>query len=99
VREISDSCIFVRNTTASTFNAVTCLDNKFRVYVGCPIAHFSISIYNRWGEQLFFTNDIDEIWVAENIADGVYVWHVKGEMLENNVPIAVEKMGHVVVLK
>lgn len=99
VREISDSCIFAQNTTQSTYNSVTCIDNKFRVYMGCPMEHFSITIYDRWGDQLFFTNNIEQFWNANNIVDGVYIWHVKGEMIEDGQSIAVEKIGHVLVLK
>lgn len=99
VREIPDSCIFVRNATESTVQSVECLDNRFRAYMGCPIANFSITIYNRWGEVLFFSTDIEEIWYADNVQDGVYTWRVQGEMMENGQPIRVEKMGHVMVLR
>lgn len=98
VREISDSCIFVRNITGAGFNSVSCLDTEFRVYMGCPINHFSITIYDRWSTQLFFSNDIEAFWRADYCADGLYIWHVKGEMLENGALFAVEKTGYVMVL-
>ena len=37
--------------------------------------NFSLEIYNRWGEKLFETNDIDEEW------DGTY----GGKPVQNNV--------------
>jgi hypothetical protein len=67
--------------------------------MGCPIEHFTLTIYDRWGEQLFFSNDMEQFWNANNIMDGVYLWHVKGELIENDVPIAVEKTGYVTVIK
>ena len=98
VKEISDSCIFAQNTTQSPYNAVNCIDHKFKVYIECPINHFAFTIYNRWGEQVFFTNDIDRYWTALNMKDGVYIWRVTGTMDENGVEANVQKSGHVMVL-
>ena len=88
VKEISDSCIFARNNTYSPYKSVGCVDHKYKVYMECPIEHFTFTIYNRWGEQVFFTNDIK---------DGAYIWHVTGTMIENAVEVKVQKSGHVLV--
>lgn len=64
----------------------------------CPIDHFSITIYDRWGKQVFFSNDIEQFWNANYCPDGVYVWIVRGKMIENGEVIAVEKMAPVNVI-
>tara|TARA_B110000037_G_scaffold21537_1_gene23823 strand:+ start:18609 stop:18977 length:369 start_codon:yes stop_codon:yes gene_type:complete len=97
VKEILDSWIFARKNTYSPYQSVSCVDHKYKVYIECPIEHFTFTIYNRWGEQVFFTNDINEYWIPYEIKDGAYIWHVTGTMIENAVEVKVQKSGHVLV--
>ncbi len=99
VHDISDSCLYVRNVTSSTLQNTSCLDNEFRVYMACPIDEFNITIFNRWGEQVFFSKDIEEFWYAINTPEGTYVWLVRGKMLKDGLKVNVEKKGHVTVLR
>ncbi|WMJ74284.1 gliding motility-associated C-terminal domain-containing protein [Cytophagaceae bacterium ABcell3] len=38
---------------------------------------FSLSIYNRWGSRVFYSEDPEDAWDGMNSSDGVYYWHVK----------------------
>lgn len=98
VREIPDSCIFVKNATQATLQSVACLDNKFRVHMGCPINDFSLTIYDWWGKEVFFTNDINEDWIAYRMHDGEYFWNVSGTVIDNGEVISVQKTGYVTVI-
>jgi gliding motility-associated-like protein len=57
-------------------------NRTFRLY-GNPsdqIKDFALYIYNRWGQQVFFTRDINEGWDGTSsgkpCSQGVYVWTV-----------------------
>lgn len=58
------------------------------------------SVYNRWGEQVFFTNNIDEGWdgIFRNTAQelGVYVWVVEALTKDNE---KVHRKGNVTLLR
>ncbi|MBN8695010.1 MAG: gliding motility-associated C-terminal domain-containing protein [Bacteroidetes bacterium] len=53
---------------------------------GEGVTDFEFSIFNRWGEQLFYTNNISEGWDGkrqlggEDLPQGAYVYYVKGTL-------------------
>lgn len=50
---------------------------------------YQMVIYNRWGEQLFATNDVKSGWdgivKGEFAQDGIYTWKIEFTSLENNM--------------
>lgn len=47
------------------------INDYFRV-VGNSIEDFEMSIYNRWGQRVFFSNDVDEGWSGAGAQDSDY---------------------------
>lgn len=47
------------------------LNDELVVITRCPLSHFQLEVYNRWGQQIFASNDIRRGW------DGTY----QGELL------------------
>jgi gliding motility-associated-like protein len=65
VRNICEPRLF--NPNAFTPGCTSCGNNNvFQVY-GAHIGRYSMSIFNRWGEVIFYTEDINHSW------DGVYL--------------------------
>lgn len=72
--------------------------------VDCNISDFSIKIYNRWGNEVFSSNDPFLAWDGtynkETVSLGVYVW-----MMEYSIENAageitkVEDHGDIMVIK
>jgi len=60
-------------------------NDLFRVYNTCPIEGFEIAIYNRWGGQVYQSDDINSGWDGRNDGEiapvGVYVYSV--QIIEN----------------
>jgi gliding motility-associated-like protein len=58
-------------------------DDIFYIH-GEGITNFSLGVYNRWGEQIFHSEDIHMGWdgtrqiSGEKLPDGAYVYYVKG---------------------
>lgn len=53
----------------------------FRVYID-NVKDFELCIFDRWGQMIFQTNNINEVWDAtgpngEKVTTGVYVWKVR----------------------
>ncbi|MBI1223370.1 MAG: PKD domain-containing protein, partial [Bacteroidetes bacterium] len=57
-------------------------DNFRPVFEGVERDHYTFKVYNRWGELLFETHDIDEAWDGTfrgvMCESTVYVWQVEG---------------------
>lgn len=69
---------------------------------GHSIREFEMWIYNRWGELVFYSKDIDEPWLGE-VKGGdhfgqneVYTWKVKAVGIRNN---SFERTGTVVLIR
>ncbi len=71
----------------------------FRVY-GTNIAQFELEIYDRWGELIFETTDINYGWDAtymgKLVQDGIYVYKVLAIGMDY---VTYDKTGHITVLK
>ena len=54
------------------------LNDTFKPYIGGAIKNFQFTVYNRWGQTVFSTNNIDKAWdgtvkgVMQNT--GVFMW-------------------------
>lgn len=63
---------------------------------------YELFIFNRWGEQIFHTDDVNQGWDGTyngiQVQDGVYVWKIVGAPLENESDLRTYT-GHVTVLK
>lgn len=76
--------------------------NDFFTGKGIGIAHFEMWIFDRWGERVFYTDDIEKGWdgkVQGKSADGkqdVYVWKVK---LKDVLGKKHDYVGHVTLIK
>ena len=67
---------------------------------GIAINEFSIEIYNRWGEKLYQSNDINEKWVpnymGNQIQEGIYLYLINYSDYNNN---NYRKAGTITLLK
>ncbi len=78
------------------------INDVFRV-VGEDLLDFSLIIWNRWGEEVFATNDPDAIWNGSFqgndyfVPNGVYVWRAQYRS-ECSAEI-IERTGSVMVLR
>ena len=63
---------------------------------------YQLFIFNRWGEKIFSTTDVDQGWDGtyqdKIVQDGVYVWKIVGAPLDNEADLR-EYHGHVTVIK
>jgi gliding motility-associated-like protein len=50
----------------------------------CDNQFQSVSIYNRFGKEVFFTNQKEFRWYARNVKNGIYYYHIKYSRKEYN---------------
>ncbi|MBC7695753.1 MAG: PKD domain-containing protein [Burkholderiales bacterium] len=76
--------------------------NDYFTGKGIGIAHFEMWIFDRWGEKIFYTDDINKGWdgrVQGKSGEGkqdVYIWKVK---LKDVLDKKHEYIGHVTLLR
>ena len=77
---------------------------KAEVFSGIEIEKFSMYIFNRWGEIVFESHDLDKGWDGKlggeggpECQDGLYVWKIfyKEKMFDARNILT----GHVILLK
>ncbi len=78
--------------------------NVIHPFFNCPIDDYHLTIYNRWGEIVFETKDIDEFWDFKfegynYLEDGIYIYFITGAMSDSGTPFAVERRGEVHVFR
>jgi gliding motility-associated-like protein len=74
--------------------------NEFFLIAGTNLLSFEMSIYDRWGEQMFYTNDINNRWDGKHrgklVPSGVFSYHIKAYGRDNQT---VEKQGKITVIR
>lgn len=77
------------------------INDVFRVY-GNGITQFEISIFNRWGEVVYQSNDVEQFWNGSHqfgghyVPDGIYSYVIK---LKGQNTDAFERRGHINVMR
>lgn len=75
------------------------INTKFKIVYG-SIKNFEITIYDRWGEKLFYTDDITNNWDGtfngRNCPDGVYIYMLRYSGASN---ISKSIMGNITLLR
>ena len=93
---INDSCeFFIPNFISYNCNDPS-RDYLFRPECSCGFTEYQLTIYNRWGEVLFSTNDPQKFWYTKEQEDGVYIWMLKGELDSGR---EIDMKGHVTALR
>jgi gliding motility-associated-like protein len=76
-------------------------NDYFRPVYRCPIYEYTMSIYNRWGERVYFTTDPQVAWTGRvngKTADiGTYVWIMDYKEVETRIPV--HKTGTVTLVR
>ncbi len=98
VAEINCFCeVYIPNTftpNGDEYNGI------FEAKTDCPLELFEFEVYNRWGELIFSTQDINIGWDGtyngRQVQDGTYTWKIKYRFAEY---APAENTGHVNVIR
>lgn len=63
---------------------------------GTGIKDFEFSVFNRWGELIFKSNDVAQSWNPKNIPEGIYVYVIHASSIDNK-PFS--KTGTITIMK
>jgi len=55
----------------------------FKTEYSCDLNEFEITIFNRKGEDIFTTTDINNWWNAGDMKSSIYFWIIKGKYGDN----------------
>ncbi|MBO6517142.1 MAG: gliding motility-associated C-terminal domain-containing protein [Bacteroidia bacterium] len=79
------------------------LNDHFSPLLNCPLLDYELRIYNRWGEQLFMTQNSSEAWdgsyLDKPVPESVYFWILRFTGQENSNAVKEVVSGTVTVLR
>lgn len=78
-------------------------NNQFLPIVYLGVVDWNLQIYNRWGQLIFESNDVNEGWNGTNQAgrvapDGLYVWRLHYTSCEPSDPTKLAT-GHITIMR
>lgn len=105
--QLKDSCeVLVLGSggiiiNSQSFHSVFCLDYRLEVYSSCELDNFEFTVFNRWGEIVYSSNNQNAYWNGTYkdqgiVPDGVYIF-VLTYTDQNGQPI--KQHGNVTLVK
>lgn len=95
--ELPDSVLFVPKVV--TPDSEDYGDGAFSPIFTSPITDYELSVYNRWGEQIFKSDEENKAWYPNDVPDGTYFWVIEGSLEEIGIPQKFKETGNVTVIK
>ncbi len=78
-------------------------NDVFRPFSDCPLEDFSLKVYNRWGVEVFSSNDPMQGWNGQlqtkQAPGATYIWVLEYTVVEDFQPRQVQESGDVIILR
>lgn len=79
------------------------INDTFRAYPNCEVFAYHLRVYDRWGTQLFETNDYSEGWTGQfgqqDLDIGVYLWILEYTVSENGASRSATLTGDIAIVR
>ena len=79
------------------------VNDEFGAQYQCQLEQFNLRVYNRWGVELFNTDNPDDRWdgtyMGKPVQMGVYMWVLTYYGSRNRRPVAIQKSGSISVIR
>jgi gliding motility-associated-like protein len=98
----NDFNVFIPSSFTPNFDKINDEFKPIFSPFGLDTKHYEMEIFNRWGQSLFRTTDVNKGWDgslqnnSESLKEEVYVYKIKYKDLDGNF---YNKMGHLTLLK
>jgi gliding motility-associated-like protein len=53
--------------------------------IGLGVKSYEMTIYNRWGEKIFISNEDQSSWDGKDALPGYYLYHIKAKDFRGNI--------------
>lgn len=71
-----NTAVKLQMPTAFTPNQDSLNDTFKPLITAEKVKQFTMTIYNKWGQQVFVSHDPLKGWTGNNLARGIYLWHI-----------------------
>ncbi len=94
------TCLTVPNAFTPNGDGI---NDWFLPHVHCTLEFYEFTIFNRWGQQVFTTTQVQQGWDGARgtqlMETGTYVWHIRYRGSKHNVTFDRREKGYVVLLR
>ena len=77
---LEDTCKWEIPTSIS-MDCTNGKDYQFQVAYSCELEDFNLTVYDKWGNLLYESKNIKDIWDASNNEGGKFVWMIEGKYI------------------
>jgi gliding motility-associated-like protein len=104
--EIKDRFDAIKSTESyspNVFNplSINALNRCFKPFLGFPVQKYELNIYDRWGNQVFQTNDVEACWdgsfKGKSINFGTFFWQISALIDGCGYPVPWQKTGGITI--
>jgi gliding motility-associated-like protein len=93
-----DTCVTIANAFTPNYDG---RNDRFRPIIMCPVNEFSMQVFNRWGNKVFSTTNINDAWDGsyngERCDLGIYIYVIRYRSSATNREKAMQ--GNVMLLR
>lgn len=90
-----DTCdLYVPNTLTADCEEREC--EILKIESNCSFKAFELTLYNRWGEVTFKSNDPEKRFDSRQGKYDVYVWTLTGKFCNSEI---IDRKGHIIILR
>lgn len=95
-----ESCLYVPNVFSPNGDG---LNDEFRGFPGCEISNYEQSVYDRWGNLVFYNTIPDIGWNGEiegnKIGQGVFAYRIEFDYMDNGKTLHQVRLGTITLLR
>lgn len=94
-QDCPDSCkYYIPNVLTPDCDGVDC--EILEIRSSCSFNLFDFTLFNRWGEIIFHSTDVNKKFDCTGYKDGTYIWKLKGEFCSGQI---IDDTGHLNIFR
>ena len=94
-QDCPDSCeYYIQNTLTPDCDQANC--EILEIPSSCPFKTFEFTLYKRWGEIIYQTEDQKMKFDSTGHEDGTYTWKLRGEFCNDQI---IDDTGHINIIR
>ncbi|HEX2616323.1 MAG TPA: gliding motility-associated C-terminal domain-containing protein, partial [Flavobacteriales bacterium] len=75
------------------------INDGFAPRGNCDFRHYKLSVFDRWGREIFASDDPQQAWNGDGVPLGVYTWALDYAWYDGERERTAERTGHITLIR